>query len=109
MVIYGMLSFLRPMREYLLEHAALLESMAVRLNAAVERAYGRKELFVSMMYDASIDMEQCVEDLLQGPRLCMPVWLGLLTSPRQHSAIAAGFVQELCQLLEVFDTKDCNL
>lgn len=97
------------MEEFLLEHSALLESMAVRLHSAVERAYSRKEQFVSMMLDASSDLEQNVEDLLLGPRLSMPVWLGLLSSPTQHASLASGFMQELCQILEVFDIKDTNL
>lgn len=102
------------MQEFLLEHAALLESMAVRLHAAVERAYCRKDLFVSMMFDASCDIKQSVEDLLLGPHLPVPLWLGLLSTgaphtQAQHASIAAGFMQELCQMLEVYDTKDTNL
>lgn len=96
------------MQEFFLEHAALLESIAVRLHATVERAYHRNESFVSMMYDASCDVEQCVEDLLLGPRLTMPVWLGLLSYPSQLSTIASSFMQELGQAIEEFDTKDTN-
>lgn len=96
------------MQEFFLEHAALLESMAVRLHAGVERAYCRKELFVSMMFDASCDIEQSVEDLILGPRLSVPVWLGLFSSSKQHSSLSAGFMRELCYMLEMFDTKDTN-
>lgn len=98
----------QQMQTFFLEHAALLESMMVRLNAAVERAYSRKELFVSMMYDASSDIEQNIEDLLIGPRLAMPMWLGLLSANSQYASLATSFMQELSQMLDMFETKDSH-
>ncbi|KAK3930070.1 Folliculin-interacting protein 2 [Frankliniella fusca] len=98
----------QQMQEFFLEHAAPLESMMARLCAAVERAYSRKELFVTLMYDASSDIEQNIEDLLVGPRLSMPMWLGLLSANSQYTSLATSFMQELSQMLDMFETKDSH-
>jgi hypothetical protein len=46
------------MRLFLFEHMTVIEGMMERLHSCVERAYQRKEMFVHLMVEGSLDMQQ---------------------------------------------------
>lgn len=65
------------MSHFLMEHAALLESMVWRARQGVEAAYLRSYNFISLMYDMTDCICQCLVELFTGPRLTSSLWLSL--------------------------------
>lgn len=60
-----------------MEHAALVESMVWRARQGVEAAYTRSYNFISLMYDMSDCIGQCLVELFAGPHLASSLWLSL--------------------------------
>lgn len=65
------------MSHFLMEHAALIESMVWRARQGVEAAYLRSYNFISLMYDMTDCICQCLLELFTGPRLPSSLWLSL--------------------------------
>lgn len=65
------------MSHFLMEHAALLESMVWRARQAVEAAYLRSYNFISLMYDMTDCVSRCLLDFFTGPHLTASLWLSL--------------------------------
>lgn len=60
-----------------MEHAAFLESMVWRARQGVEAAYIRSYNFISLMYEMSDGVCQCLVELFMGPHLTSSLWLSL--------------------------------
>lgn len=67
------------MSHFLMEHSALLESIVWRCRQGVEAAYLRSYNFVSLMYDMTDCIAQCLVDMFTGPHLASSLWLSLST------------------------------
>ncbi|KAG8227722.1 hypothetical protein J437_LFUL008004 [Ladona fulva] len=98
---------------FFFEHASVVEEMLDRFRFATEKAcYARKEVFIPLIMDACTELKQALLDLFTAPRLSRPVWLGLLgqsgAGGQNHSTIALGFLEQLCQSLSNLDTKATN-
>lgn len=65
------------MSQFLMDHAALLESIIWRARQAVEGAYLRSHSFLSLMHDMADCVAQCLADLFIGPHLSGSLWLSL--------------------------------
>lgn len=65
------------MSQFLMDHAALLESIVWRARQAVEGAYLRSHSFLSLMHDMADCVAQCLVDLFSGPHLSGSLWLSL--------------------------------
>lgn len=67
----------RSMSYFLMEHAAFLESMVWRARHGVEAACLRSYNFISLMYEMSDCVCQCLLELFTGPHLTSSLWLSL--------------------------------
>ncbi|XP_052893669.1 uncharacterized protein LOC128301308 [Anopheles moucheti] len=93
------------------EHMTVFESILCRVRLAVEKAYIRWRLFLQIMLGAWHSTQQWLNDLFTAPRLNNPVWLTLSSSTltdRNLSSLASTFMNDLCSLLSLADTKDTN-
>uniref|UniRef100_A0A182WI10 UDENN FNIP1/2-type domain-containing protein n=1 Tax=Anopheles minimus TaxID=112268 RepID=A0A182WI10_9DIPT len=93
------------------EHMTVFESILCRVRLAVEKAYIRWRLFLQIMLGAWHSTQQWLNDLFTAPRLNNPVWLTLSSSSltdRNLSSLASTFMNDLCSLLTLADTKDTN-
>uniref|UniRef100_A0A182ITH2 UDENN FNIP1/2-type domain-containing protein n=1 Tax=Anopheles atroparvus TaxID=41427 RepID=A0A182ITH2_ANOAO len=93
------------------EHMTVFEAILCRVRVAVEKAYIRWKLFLQIMLGAWHSTQQWLNDLFTAPRLNNPVWLTLSCSKltdRNLSALASTFMNDLCSLLSLADTKDTN-
>uniref|UniRef100_A0A182S9X0 UDENN FNIP1/2-type domain-containing protein n=1 Tax=Anopheles maculatus TaxID=74869 RepID=A0A182S9X0_9DIPT len=94
------------------EHMTVFESILCRVRVAVEKAYIRWRLFLQIMLGAWHSTQQWLNDLFTAPRLSNPVWLTLSSSAltdRNLASLASTFMNDLCSLLSLADTKDTNL
>ncbi|XP_049297417.1 folliculin-interacting protein 2 isoform X1 [Anopheles funestus] len=93
------------------EHMTVFESILCRVRLAVEKAYIRWRLFLQIMLGAWHSTQQWLNDLFTAPRINNPVWLTLSSSTltdRNLSSLASTFMNDLCSLLSLADTKDTN-
>ncbi|KFB44513.1 AGAP005886-PA-like protein [Anopheles sinensis] len=93
------------------EHMTVFESILCRVRVAVEKAYIRWKLFLQIMLGAWHSTQQWLNDLFTAPRLSKPVWLTLSCSKltdRTLADLASTFMNDLCSLLSLADTKDTN-
>uniref|UniRef100_A0A182Y2Y2 UDENN FNIP1/2-type domain-containing protein n=1 Tax=Anopheles stephensi TaxID=30069 RepID=A0A182Y2Y2_ANOST len=93
------------------EHMTVFESILCRVRVAVEKAYIRWRLFLQIMLGAWHSTQQWLNDLFTAPRLNNPVWLTLSSSTltdRNLASLASTFMNDLCSLLSLADTKDTN-
>lgn len=65
---------------FLMEHAAFLESLVWRARQGVEAAYLCSYNFVSLMYEMSDCVSQCLMEFFTGPCLTSSLWLSLSNS-----------------------------
>ena len=67
-------------------------------------------LLPQIMFQAWQDTQQWFSDLFTAPRIKVPVWLSITTSGSKYSKnVAERFMNELCWLLSMADTKNTNL
>lgn len=66
--------FFSEMESFLLEHAALLESMICRARANAEAAYVRPSCFASLMYDMYTETCSWLSDVLSGTAVDTYLW-----------------------------------
>uniref|UniRef100_A0A182Q5F1 UDENN FNIP1/2-type domain-containing protein n=1 Tax=Anopheles farauti TaxID=69004 RepID=A0A182Q5F1_9DIPT len=93
------------------EHMTVFETILCRVRIAVEKAYIRWRCFLQIMLGAWHSTQQWLNDLFTAPRLTNPVWLTLSSSTltdRNLASLASTFMNDLCSLLSLADTKDTN-
>ncbi|XP_058126474.1 uncharacterized protein LOC131294989 [Anopheles ziemanni] len=93
------------------EHMTVFESILCRVRVAVEKAYIKWKFFLQIMLGAWHSTQQWLNDLFTAPRLSKPVWLTLSCSKltdRTLADLASTFMNDLCSLLSLADTKDTN-
>uniref|UniRef100_A0A182NMI0 UDENN FNIP1/2-type domain-containing protein n=1 Tax=Anopheles dirus TaxID=7168 RepID=A0A182NMI0_9DIPT len=93
------------------EHMTVFETILCRVRIAVEKAYIRWRFFLQIMLGAWHSTQQWLNDLFTAPRLNSPVWLTLSSSTltdRNLASLASTFMNDLCSLLSLADTKDTN-
>ncbi|XP_058458513.1 folliculin-interacting protein 2 [Malaya genurostris] len=103
------------------EHMSIFESMLCRLRMAAENACYRWPQFLQIMLSAWHSTQECLIDFFTAPKLINPVWITLSSGASKvgvHSGtypnrsaltIANNFMNDLCSLLSLADTKDTNL
>ncbi|XP_050694259.1 uncharacterized protein LOC126984571 [Eriocheir sinensis] len=101
--------------EWLFLHLGVIESCVNKLQSALHSAYLHRQTFVSSTHAAVAKLQQDLVDLVSGPRLCRPVWLGLLgqsgaavAAAAERHALCTSFVDTLAAVLGTFDTKQTN-
>lgn len=75
------------MSRFLMEHAAVLESVVWRARQGVELAYLRPSTFYSLMHEMSETVSRCLLDLFAGPQLSASLWLSLSSGCDKVSSI----------------------
>lgn len=112
---------LQEMEAFCSEHMSVFETMLCRLRVAAENACYRWPQFLQIMLAAWHSTQQWVADFFTAPRLVNPVWTTLSsgvctvgahnnTYPNRTAlTIANSFMNDLCSLLSLADTKDTNL
>ncbi|KAF2894253.1 hypothetical protein ILUMI_11914, partial [Ignelater luminosus] len=65
------------LEQFIMEHAALVESMVWRTRQGAEIAYIRHNSFVSLMYEVATGTMQWLVDLLSGPQLATHMWISI--------------------------------
>lgn len=96
---------------WLFLHLGVIESAINKLQTMLHSAYLNRQTFVSATHAAVSKLQQDLVDLVSGPRLARPVWLGLLgQSPAavERHALCTSFVDTLAAVLSTFDTKQTN-
>lgn len=76
------------MSHFLMEHAAVLESMVWRARQGAELAYLRSHNFVSLMHEMSGCVAQSLLDLFSAPHLSASLWLSLSSGCDRLSSIS---------------------
>ncbi|XP_055627544.1 uncharacterized protein LOC129769352 isoform X2 [Toxorhynchites rutilus septentrionalis] len=112
---------MQEMETFCSEHITIFESMLCRLRVSAEKACHKWPQFLQIMLAAWHFTQQWLMDFFTTPRLVHPVWITLSSSPgatgaqnsthsnRTTLAIANNFMNDLCSLLSLADTKDTNL
>lgn len=73
-----------------MEHASLVEAMIWRARHEVEVAYIRSHHFVSLMYDMTQTISQCIVDFFTGNQLYFPLWLSLANGCDKFDSISSS-------------------
>ncbi|XP_045107449.1 uncharacterized protein LOC123502264 [Portunus trituberculatus] len=97
--------------DWLFLHLGVIESAINKLQTALHSAYLHRQSFVSTTHAAVSKLQQDLVDLVSGPRLGRPVWLGLLgqsAAAAERHALCCSFVDTLAAVLSTFDTKHTN-
>lgn len=111
-------SMVQEMEAFCSEHMSIFESMLCRLRVAAENACHRWQQFLQIMLAAWHSTQQWLVDFFTAPRLVNPVWITLSSGVYSNSStnwnrtclsIANDFMNDLCSLLSLADTKDTNL
>ncbi|XP_055608027.1 uncharacterized protein LOC129755517 isoform X2 [Uranotaenia lowii] len=114
-------NLLAEMEAFCSEHMSIFESMLCRLRVAAENACYRWPQFLQIMLAAWHAVQTWLVDFFGTPRLENPVWItlssgsaagsvaGTSSSNKVALTIANNFMNDLCSLLSVVDTKDTNL
>lgn len=111
-------SMTQEMEAFCSEHMSVFESMLCRLRVAAEKACYRWQQFLQIMLAAWHSTQQWLVDFFTAPRLVNPVWITLSSGVYSNSnanwnrsclTIANDFMNDLCSLLSIADTKDTNL
>ncbi|KAG0715995.1 Folliculin-interacting protein 2 [Chionoecetes opilio] len=97
--------------QWLFLHLGVIEGCINKLQAATHTAYLHRHCFVSATHAAVTKLQQDLVDLVSGPRVVCPVWLGLLQpcAAAERRALCTSFVDTLAVVLNTFDTKHTNL
>ncbi|XP_045626020.2 uncharacterized protein [Procambarus clarkii] len=100
----------RQLEEWIFLHLTVIESLMNKLQSSLDAAYLHRQSFVSSTHQAVTQLQQDIIDMVSGPRLCRPVWLGLLGKPSasDRQALCSTFVDTLASVLNTFDTKQTN-
>ncbi|XP_055532905.1 uncharacterized protein LOC129723011 isoform X2 [Wyeomyia smithii] len=99
------------------EHMSIFEAILCRLRVAAEKACCRLSQFLQIMLAAWHSAQQWLVDFFTVPRLENPVWITLSNGShgggiypnKKILTIANNFMNDLCSLLSLIDTKDTNL
>ncbi|XP_053690391.1 folliculin-interacting protein 2 [Sabethes cyaneus] len=99
------------------EHMSIFESILCRLRVAAEKACYHWPQFLQIMLAAWHSTQQWLVDFFTAPRLENPVWITLSNGSHGSSiypnkkmlTIANNFMNDLCSLLSLIDTKDTKL
>uniref|UniRef100_A0A1Q3EZQ1 UDENN FNIP1/2-type domain-containing protein n=1 Tax=Culex tarsalis TaxID=7177 RepID=A0A1Q3EZQ1_CULTA len=109
-------SMAQEMEAFCSEHMSIFETMLCRLRVAAENACHRWQQFLQIMLAAWHSTQQWLVDFFTAPRLVNPVWITLSSGGgtsvnwnRTCLTIANDFMNDLCSLLSLADTKDTNL
>ncbi|XP_038119080.1 folliculin-interacting protein 1 isoform X1 [Culex quinquefasciatus] len=106
------------MEAFCSEHMSIFETMLCRLRVAAENACHRWQQFLQIMLAAWHSTQQWLVDFFTAPRLVNPVWITLSSGVYSNASanwnrtcltIANDFMNDLCSLLSLADTKDTNL
>lgn len=76
-LIFSMFYHFRYLEKFLMEHAALIESMVWRARQGTEMAYLRPSNFLSVMLEVYDHISEWLVDFLSGPYLSGNMWLTL--------------------------------
>lgn len=116
----------------------MIESILKKLESSIEAAYMKKENFVDLTYTAFINCQQSIYELITGGKYAKPMWLTLsgavpeeyeLGSLRAQDKVFSQFhenikdcktqdtlynvklkfLNDFCDVIMKFDTKDTNL
>ncbi|XP_042238034.1 uncharacterized protein LOC121876739 [Homarus americanus] len=100
----------REVEEWVFLHLSVIEALMNKLQSSLDVAYLNRQSFVSTTHQAVTQLQQDIIDLVSGPRLCRPVWLGLLGKPStsDRQTLCSTFVDTLASVLTTFDTKQTN-
>lgn len=99
------------MSQFLMDHAALLESIVWRARQAVEGAYLRSHSFLSLMHDMADCVAQCLTDLISGPHLPGSVWLSLSSGCDKVNIANVNSdikIVDSAKLTDLLKTASCN-
>lgn len=104
-----------------------------KLQSSVEIAYTKNQHFVDLVYTAFLESQQSFYELITGKRFTLPVWITLngdmvedpddlfnkshdpqesgkaSKKPDELNNIKLKFLNDFCDVLVKFDTKDTNL
>ncbi|XP_069949880.1 folliculin-interacting protein 1-like isoform X3 [Cherax quadricarinatus] len=100
----------RSSEEWIFLHVSVIEGLINKLQTMLQAAYLHRHSFVYTVHQAVLQLQQDIVDLVSGPRLCRPIWLGLLGQPppTERQALCTTLVDTLASLLDKFDTKQTN-
>ncbi|XP_071514108.1 uncharacterized protein [Panulirus ornatus] len=106
----GLSELERHVEEWLFLHLGVIEASMNKLQSCLDSAYLHRQSFVSTTHQAVTQLQQDMLDLVSGPRLSQPVWLGLLGKPSasERQILCTSFVNTLASVLNAYDTKQTN-
>ncbi|XP_064119888.1 uncharacterized protein LOC135224626 [Macrobrachium nipponense] len=100
----------RQVEDWFFLHLSVIEASLNKLQSSLDAAYLHPRTFASTTHQAVSQLQKDIMDLVSGPRLCRPVWLGLLgrSSSAERQMLCNHFVDTLASVLASFDTKHTN-